>query len=834
MLPRLSIPLVFLILSSPLAKAADAPADKVTLELPSRPTLGWRFYDHVLSTTLLAKGNLGLVKSVRVELFPNHRNHPDEAEKTPTKTLTLAPLKNSNSMKLENVPFGMYVLRVTGLGQDGKATVLLEELVAMLRRPPAQTPWREWAWGIDTHCDRNDRRVDIDMPSLQELGANWARIEFLWRDITDEKGNPDFAHHDYVVREAEKNGIRLFACLTTTARHAETIPGGGWGSPPKLDAYETWCRQVMTHFKGKISHYEILNEPDGYAFWWFGRGMGRPEWHAEMIKIAARVAREVSPDIHIMAPSLTVIGVPYFRRLIDAGAFDDISDISAHFTAARHPRSFHKQLQRMLAERYPDRQFTFWATEGGNWNGTFLANFAEPNPANMFHYVDRDKGTDPANFEHNNGLTKAGGTPKDSYIKHQTVAAYFTNARYVGRALSGCGVEGYLFERNGVYTLGVWSEDPQKGEMVIPSLANQPVTALDNLGNPLPGFSRETGRLPVGDADNITILTGLPQDHDIVTDAAVNCTNDYTMAEPDRPINLVFKLANPTKEKRSYELTLTPPKGWSITPATFTMAVEPGQTKEIHVRADLPADSPSGDVWIEGKLKVGDRIIPKRFGPVWVYNTLRFKHLVIDDFEGPAKWIFPEQIDIHTAGDDWGAKRKAKKLDALIQGNRFSVTPHPVFSGRHAGRFDYGWKKPKDGWGWMACTFALAQPMVLPGKPVELRMKVFMKDINKFDPTTILARFIDSTGQVFQIEGGGEIYWTGWREFRMILPSPLGDGYIHSSWGGAKDGKVHYPLKFAGFIFNRPPSSVLIYPGSNGPSAQGYLVLDDLEIVYYE
>ncbi len=36
------------------------------------------------------------------------------------------------------------------------------------------------------------------------------------------------------------HAIRLFGCLTTTARHAEVVPGGEWGSPPKLDAYETW------------------------------------------------------------------------------------------------------------------------------------------------------------------------------------------------------------------------------------------------------------------------------------------------------------------------------------------------------------------------------------------------------------------------------------------------------------------------------------------------------------------------------------------------------------------------------------------------------------------
>jgi hypothetical protein len=254
---------------------------------------------------------------------------------------------------------------------------------------------------------------------------------------------------------------------------------------------------------------------------------------------------------------------------------------------------------------------------------------------------------------------------------------------------------------------------------------------------------------------------------------------------------------------------------------------------DVETRADIPADSASGDVWIEGTLEAEGKTIAKRFGPIWVVNKLRWQNYLVDDFEGPNKWVVPEQIDVHTAGDEWGVRRKGKNLRELIEFSRVSPVAMPVFSGRHAGRFDFGWKRPKEGWGWMACTFAPAQPIELPGEPVELRMKVYMEDINKFYPITILARFIDRTGQVFQIEGGGEIYWTGWREFRMTLPSRLGEGYIHSTWGGAKDGKIHYPVKFAGFTFNLPPKWAITYMPDTCPRVKEYLVLDDIEIVYY-
>ncbi len=801
----------------------------IAVTLPVRPVLGWRFYDHLFKMDLTFRGNLTAAVNVKFELFQNRLNFPAEAEKTATKSISITPPTDGKYLaKFEGVPFGGYLFRVTAVGKDGKTAVLQEEPVAMIHREPKQASPDEWVWGMDTHADRNDRRWDIDIPSLKEMGANWARIEFLWRDITDEKGTPNFSHHDLVVNEAAKRGIRLFGCLTTTARHAEVIPGGGWGSPPKLDAFEAWCRQVMGHFKGRIFNYEILNEPDGYAFWWFGKGMGRAEWQGEMIKIAAKVAKEISPDIHVMGPSLTVIGVPYFRRLVEAGAFDGIDDISGHLGAARHPRSYFKQLQRILAERYPGRRFTWWSTESGNWDRAFLANFAEPDPVRMFHYVDRDKGTEAGNYEHNNGLIKAWGTPKEAYIKYQNMVRCFANSRYIGRALVAKGVEGYLFERKGIFTVGLWSENSEMKIIDLPELQDKGVSVTDTVGNPVPERP-----LPVRDILDPMILVGVPRTSDIVLDASINCRNDYTMAGPDKAVKLSFTFQNLSDHRQKYELDLQPPKGWSISRTKIIQEVDVGKTAEAEARADIPADSDSEDVWIEGTLKEDGKTVKKRFGPIWVVNKLRLMHFLVDDFEGPNKWVFPEQIDVHTAGDDWGVRRKGKNLNESIEVNRISQVTMPVFSGRRAGRFDFGWKRPKEGWNWMACTFAPARPIELPGEPVELRMKVYMEDINTFYPITILARFVDSTGQVFQIEGGGEIYWTGWREFRMTLPSRLGDGYIHSTWGGAKDGKIHYPVKFAGFVFNLPPKWAITYMPENCPRVKEYLVLDDIEIVSY-
>ena len=54
-------------------------------------------------------------------------------------------------------------------------------------------------------------------------------------------------------------------------------------------------------------------------------------------------------------------------------------------------------------------------------------------------------------------------------------------------------------------------------------------------------------------------------------------------------------------------------------------------------------------------------------------------------------------------------------------------------------------------------------------------------------------RFLDSTGQCFQSDGQ-KIDWTGWRYVTFPLQA-TGSGPL-AHWGGANDGKIHYPIKW--------------------------------------
>jgi hypothetical protein len=54
-------------------------------------------------------------------------------------------------------------------------------------------------------------------------------------------------------------------------------------------------------------------------------------------------------------------------------------------------------------------------------------------------------------------------------------------------------------------------------------------------------------------------------------------------------------------------------------------------------------------------------------------------------------------------------------------------------------------------------------------------------------------RFVDQTGQTFQASGPG-LTWTGWKFVRFPLAEGGYAGVVH--WGGANDGKIHFPIQW--------------------------------------
>lgn len=103
----------------------------------------------------------------------------------------------------------------------------------------------------------------------------------------------------------------------------------------------------------------------------------------------------------------------------------------------------------------------------------------------------------------------------------------------------------------------------------------------------------------------------------------------------------------------------------------------------------------------------------------------------------------------------------------------------------------------------------------IQGRPTALRMWIY----GDGSGNGLCARFVDSTGQVFQ-PSDEPIKWTGWKCVTFPLNEP---GVWH--YAGAKDEVIHYPIKW---------NTLLLMDAAGKKAGQGTIYFSSPTIVWDE
>ncbi|GHU18594.1 hypothetical protein FACS1894163_10760 [Spirochaetia bacterium] len=166
--------------------------------------------------------------------------------------------------------------------------------------------------------------AEKDYAVTNDLGAVWFRRTFNWSRIEPNKGNWDFSSFDKFIGDANEQGKKIVAIL---AYNPDWLYENGrkyYIGSDRLNDYLNYVEQVVIHYKGKITAYEIWNEPNG-LFW-----KGSIDEFAELTKAAAKKIRQIDPDATILAGSFFRTPDLWLNRMFKKGAFDDVDAISMH------------------------------------------------------------------------------------------------------------------------------------------------------------------------------------------------------------------------------------------------------------------------------------------------------------------------------------------------------------------------------------------------------------------------------------------------------------------------------------------------------------------------
>lgn len=178
----------------------------------------------------------------------------------------------------------------------------------------------------------------VGYPHLAQLGAKWVRIQSGWARTEKTPGVYDFAWLDDMVDNILAAGCIPWMCLCygNSLYDADAIPGSRCnGRPPVYtqearDAWAKYVRLCTERYRGKVTYYEIWNEPDGKHCWL--RGVNGKEY-ADFVRATATIVKEVSTDNKIIAGSMcNLVRMKRFLGENDVGVtFDNDPGIGPFF-----------------------------------------------------------------------------------------------------------------------------------------------------------------------------------------------------------------------------------------------------------------------------------------------------------------------------------------------------------------------------------------------------------------------------------------------------------------------------------------------------------------------
>ncbi|MGD8793956.1 MAG: hypothetical protein PVF47_15500 [Anaerolineae bacterium] len=177
---------------------------------------------------------------------------------------------------------------------------------------------------------------------IAEAGFHWLRQEFPWEDIEiHAKGDFEDRRHepyrsawlkyDQIVDLAEQYDLAIVARLSNPPAWSRAAgdEAGAQAPPDDLDDYGDFVEAVVHRYQGRITHYQIWNEPNIYPEW--GDQPVSPEAYTELLEVGYTRVKAACPECVVISGALaqTIPLGPrdlndfiFLQRMYDAGAGD--------------------------------------------------------------------------------------------------------------------------------------------------------------------------------------------------------------------------------------------------------------------------------------------------------------------------------------------------------------------------------------------------------------------------------------------------------------------------------------------------------------------------------
>jgi hypothetical protein len=203
---------------------------------------------------------------------------------------------------------------------------------------------------LESIPEKRERQLRL----ASEAGIGWIRQEFPWEDIeihgrgdfmdrrNDYTGDglPDeisaWEKYDNIVGLAQQYNIQMIVRLSTPPRWAQPANTTPQGPPSDPQDFVNFALAVAQRYQGRVSHYQIWNEPNLYPEW--GEQQINPQGYADLLCRTYRALKAFDPSLVILTapigPTIDLSGrdaydLLYLQRLYDFGISECYDILSA-------------------------------------------------------------------------------------------------------------------------------------------------------------------------------------------------------------------------------------------------------------------------------------------------------------------------------------------------------------------------------------------------------------------------------------------------------------------------------------------------------------------------
>lgn len=188
-----------------------------------------------------------------------------------------------------------------------------------------------WSVGCET-MDRDYAHFEKFKQYVPQTGVGYARLQSGWAKTEQKKGKYEFDWLDAHVDGLIELGVHPWMCLCygnpVYSDHGADLDANLFPDGTIMDAWIKYVKAVAKRYKGKVTMYEVWNEPD------HRKALDSYDLYANLFVRTAKAIREIDPEVKICALASTSPSREYImqavRGIAERGGTEYMDYISYH------------------------------------------------------------------------------------------------------------------------------------------------------------------------------------------------------------------------------------------------------------------------------------------------------------------------------------------------------------------------------------------------------------------------------------------------------------------------------------------------------------------------